>query len=80
MQAYLQYILIAYKIAFMSMLDFQKKPKRDTPLTVRLTKESIGKLKKIAEKHGVSQADVIERLIESGYAEMVGAKPKKAKS
>lgn len=76
----MQYIQIVDMLALMSMLDFQKKTKRDAPLTVRLTKESVNKLKQIAEKHGVSQADVIEKLIESGYAEMMGGKSKKAKA
>ena len=60
----------------MPLLEFRK-TRRDTPLTVRLTKEAVAKLKEIAEKHEVSQADVIERLIESGYCEMTGGKPPK---
>ncbi|MGK5087853.1 ribbon-helix-helix protein, CopG family [Bdellovibrionota bacterium FG-2] len=53
----------------MSLLEFKKK-KRNTPVTVRLTEDTVTKLKAIAEKHDVSQADVIERLIEAGYSEM----------
>ena len=58
----------------MPILEFRK-TRRNTPLTVRLTKETVAMLKEIAEKHEVSQADVIERLIESGYSEMTGGKP-----
>jgi|GEM_PF-1988881 len=54
----------------MSKLEFQKKQKRNAALTVRLTESTVDKLREIAEKHGVSQADVIEKLIESAYLEM----------
>jgi len=78
MQVLLQYIYIAFRIGYMKMLEFEKK-KRDTPLTVRLTKDTVIKLKQITEKHNVSQADVIERLIDSGYEEMTKGKSKKSK-
>jgi hypothetical protein len=76
MQVILQYNMTAYKIVIMPILEFQKK-RRDTPLTVRLAKETIGKLKEIAAKHDVSQADVIERLIETGYEELTGQRTSK---
>ncbi len=51
----------------MGKIIFTKKAKRDTPLTVRLTSETIKKLKKISQSNGVSQTHVIERLIEAAY-------------
>ena len=68
--------MTAFKIALMPILKFDKR-KRDTPLTVRLMKETVAKLKQIAAKHGVSQADVIERLIDNGHEEMASTKSKK---
>ena len=54
----------------MAKLDLKMRLKRDTPLTVRLPKASVDKLRKIAEKHGVSQADVVEQLIENAHEEL----------
>ena len=42
---------------------FEKKTKRDAALTVRISADALRKLKALAEKNGVSQADVIEKLI-----------------
>ncbi len=58
----------------MSKLEFQKKEKRNTALTVRLPEDTVDKLREIAEKHDVSQADVIKKLIENAHAEL---KPKR---
>lgn len=49
-------------------LKFEKKVRRDTALTVRLSKKTVEKLKDIADKHGVSQADVLEKLIEAAHS------------
>lgn len=54
----------------MKKLEFTKKLKRDTPLTVRLPKDTVDKLREIAEKNEVSQADVIEQLIATAYREL----------
>ena len=48
----------------MKQLKITKKPKRDTPLTVRLPKTTVEKLQKYADKNSLSQADIIEHLIE----------------
>ena len=49
---------------------FDKKPKRDTPVTVRLTAETVKKLKEIAAKHAVTQTDVLEKLIEIAHEDL----------
>jgi predicted transcriptional regulator len=51
------------------MLKFDKK-KRDTALTVRLNSETVNQLRQLAEKHEVSQADILERLIEIAHADL----------
>jgi len=53
----------------MAILSFDKKEKRDSPLTVRLTKTTVARLKMLTEWHDVSQADIIERLIEAAAKE-----------
>lgn len=60
----------------MDDLKFDKKPKRDSPLTVRLPSSVIDKLKEIASKHEVSQADVIEKLIEDAHEKMSSKRKK----
>lgn len=56
----------------MKLLDFPKKEKRDTPLTVRLSESTINKLKAIAKKYKKTQTEVIEHLIEAAHKEMTG--------
>ncbi len=46
------------------VLKFEKKQKRDVAITVRLKSTTVKKLKELAKRHAVSQADVIEKLIE----------------
>lgn len=46
-------------------LKFNKKPKRDKALTIRLSQDSLDRLKAIANHYEVSQADVIESLIDN---------------
>lgn len=70
----LQYICTVRVLA-MDKLGFNKRPKRDTPLTVRLPKATVDRLREIAYKHEVSQADVIEKLIETAYRDL-GSKRK----
>ena len=53
----------------MAILSFDKKEKRDSPLTVRLTKTTVARLKMLAEWHDVSQADIIERLLDAAAKE-----------
>jgi len=55
-------------------MQFSKKIKRDSPLTVRLTASTIEKLKAVAEKNQLTQTDVVEQLIESAYDEMKNKK------
>ena len=69
MQHNLQYILIL--IQFGQMIEFKTKKKRNTAVTVRLSEDTAGKLKKIAEAYERSQADVIETLIEDAFTEYV---------
>lgn len=45
-------------------LSFEKKEKRPEVISIRLTKEAATKLKQLSKKFGVSQADIIEKLIE----------------
>lgn len=61
-------------------LQFPKKEKRNSPLTVRLKETAVKKLKEIASKHCVSQADVLERLIELEYEEMESGKNRRSKT
>jgi len=70
LQAYLQYILQAYRIEYMGLLEFNKKEKRDTAITVRVPESVVEKLKQISKSYEVSQADVLIRLIESAFVEM----------
>lgn len=58
----------------MSKLEIPKKEKRNKALTVRLPEDTVEKLKQIAERHEVSQADVIKALIEKAYSDL---KPKR---
>ena len=51
----------------MTNLKLLKRPKRDTTLTVRLPKEVVKKLRSLSKKNEVSQADIIELLIEDAY-------------
>jgi predicted transcriptional regulator len=60
----------------MDDLKFDKKPKRDSPLTVRLPSAVLEKLKEIAAKYDVNQTDVIEKLIEEAYEKMPSKKRK----
>lgn len=60
----------------MNDLKFDKKPKRDSPLTVRLPASVVEKLREIASNHEVSQADVIEKLIEDAYEKITSKKKK----
>ena len=55
------------------LLDFSDAPeKREMALFIKI-RSSIGKkLKEITKRHGVSQVDVLERLIEAAYSEMEG--------
>lgn len=55
-------------------LKFDKKVKRDTPITVRLKAETTKKLKELALKYDVSQADVLEKLIDSAYLDLAKRK------
>ena len=60
----------------MKWLKFNKKEKRTESLTVRLSESSITKVSKIIDylkkKHdNVSQADLIEQLIDVAYEEML---------
>lgn len=59
----------------MALLDFPPKELKNHALTVRLRKGTIDKLRSIAERHEVSQADVVERLITAAFEEM-GPEPK----
>lgn len=53
------------------LLDFSDvREKRDTSVNVRIRASVVMKLKKITDRYGVSQADVMERLIEQGFEEM----------
>jgi hypothetical protein len=45
-------------------LTFEKPERRDSQLTVRIKASNLTFLKKIAKKHDVSLADVLERMIE----------------
>jgi predicted transcriptional regulator len=56
-------------IAYMA-LSFEKKVKRDTAVTLRLKAETVKKLREVAEKYGVSQADVMEKLIEMAHSDL----------
>ena len=49
---------------------FVKKELRSAALTVRLRPSTVWKLVKIAKANEISQADVIEQLIEQTFAEM----------
>jgi predicted transcriptional regulator len=60
----------------MTKLEFNKKVKRDTAVTVRLTKETFKRLKEIAEIYEVSQADVIEQLIDKAHSSVANKKRK----
>jgi hypothetical protein len=44
-------------------LSFDHKPKRPETISVRLTEGAAKKLKRLAKKFEVSQADIIEKLI-----------------
>ena len=56
-------------------LQFEKKPKRTHSLTVRITEDAFKAIREIADQYGVSQADVIEKLLEQAQTEL----PKKRK-
>lgn len=58
-------------------LQFDKKVKRDKAITVRLSEKTIDQLKNIVAQYQVSQADVIELLIEKAHSEMLAEKKKK---
>jgi predicted transcriptional regulator len=60
----------------MDELKFDKKPKRDSPLTVRLPSAVLEKLKEIASRYDVSQTEVIEKLIEDAHEKMTAKKKK----
>jgi hypothetical protein len=61
-------------IKAMKLLDFPKKEKRNAPLTVRIPPSTMEKLRSIAKKHDASQSEVIERLVEVAYSEMMAGK------
>lgn len=58
-------------------LQFDKKAKRDKAITVRLSEKTIDQLKSIVAQFQVSQADVIETLIDKAHSEMLIDKKKK---
>ncbi len=45
-------------------LSFDQKIRRPETISVRLTEEAAKKLKRLSKKFGVSQGDIIEKLIE----------------
>ena len=45
-------------------LSFEEKTKRPETVSVRLSVEASKKLKRLSKKYNVSQADIIEKLIE----------------
>jgi len=46
-----------------------KKEPRTEPVTVRLSKQSADQLRTLAREHNISQADVIEHLLEGEYSQ-----------
>ena len=51
----------------MSLPTLGKKGKRDKCIALRLTKETVSQLKKIADSHNLSQADVVTLLVEKEF-------------
>lgn len=51
----------------MAKLKFEKKEKRDTALTVRVRPAVLEMLNELKNKYQVSQADIIEQLIENAF-------------
>jgi hypothetical protein len=61
----------------MAKLTFEKKEKRDAALTVRIRPSVVDMLNELKDRHQVSQADIVEKLIESAYQAEI--KPNKEK-
>lgn len=55
------------------------KQKRDKAVTVRLSEQSYEQLVKLAENHGLSQADVIEHLLQQETEEQKRLKGKQGR-
>jgi hypothetical protein len=51
----------------MAKLTFEKKEKRDAALTVRIRPSVLDLLNDLKDRHQVSQADIIEKLIENAH-------------
>lgn len=51
----------------MALPSLPKKEPRSVPVTVRLSKKASDQLKTLAKEHNLSQADVIEHLLQSEF-------------
>ncbi|MGK5088969.1 CopG family transcriptional regulator [Bdellovibrionota bacterium FG-2] len=54
-----------------------EKSKRDVPVSFRLPKESVKRLKELAESHNISRADIIVHLINEAFEGYEKSKKKK---
>lgn len=61
----------------MTLPSLGKAGKRDRAVAMRLTEDTVEKLKKLAKAHNLSQADVVTLLVEQEYKQLKQEKARK---
>lgn len=66
-ESIVSYVGLGLPCVCMSLPSMPKKEPRPIAVTIRLSKVAVEQLKKLANTHNLSQADVIEHLIREEY-------------